>query len=187
MSDCNGTPAATCCAPSASCASSTRCSTSSTPAIRSATAAGRSLTISYRSGPTLPVGFDTPDAPLTGPIGGRAGRISRIVDHAGRVTDFGYDGDGYLTSLTQGEVLDPSGAQQHRPRAHHDLTYAGAGPNRQLASVVDPRGNDTTLAYETAAAPGLIGDKSVGQRATSITNRRNNATSFDYATGCARP
>ncbi|WP_270006592.1 polymorphic toxin-type HINT domain-containing protein [Solirubrobacter deserti] len=146
--------------------------------------AKRSLTISYRPGPTLPTGSHTLDIhdvqALAGPVGGRAGRISRIVDHAGRVTDFGYDADGYLTTLKQGEVVSPNGTPSTAHVRTTTLTYAGSGPNRQLASVIDPRGNDTTLAYETPAAPGAAGVKSVGMRSTSITNRRDHATAFSY-------
>ncbi|MDA0178749.1 polymorphic toxin-type HINT domain-containing protein [Solirubrobacter phytolaccae] len=145
------------------------------------TATARSLTISYKSGPTLPTGSHPSVATdaLTGSVGGRPDKISRIVDHAGRVTDFGYDSAGYLTTLTQGEVLSPASTEHVRTTT---FTYAGSGVNRQLASVVDPRGNDTTFTYETAAAPGLAGVKSVGQRATAVTNRRNNATTFNYGT-----
>ena len=151
-----------------------------------ATAAGRSLHITYADTPMLSVGSGSgPFGGLLGPVGGAPGRITRIVDHARRVTDFTYDSAGYLTALTQGEVLASGGGASNTDDVRTiELAYSGSGPNRQLTTITDPREHATTIAYEAADDPGPFGEHSFGLRATSITNRRSNATTFAYDDDC---
>ncbi len=119
----------------------------------------RSLLIQYYDKPLLSA--DAANDPLSpgfiGPVGGTAGRIKRIIDHGGRVTDFSYNG-GYLNALHQGEVLAGPGRQASvadRRTFIFNYTELAQGYS-QLAYVTDPRGGVSQFAYEaaqTATAP----------------------------------
>jgi RHS repeat-associated protein len=111
----------------------------------------RSLKIEYNAGPILPMapGTTPTSSVLYGAVGGKPGRIKRIVDHAGRATDFAYDDEGYLIRIDQGEILPGYGriASTYEKRSMH-LGYGWSGPNRRLAWIDDRRAASTFLSYE---------------------------------------
>jgi YD repeat-containing protein len=134
--------------------------------------AGRKLEILYEEQHRFSdLGSDPPDG-LIGPIAGGQ-RISQIIDHAGRELDFLYT-DGYLTGIDQhAGNIRPGGTGRS-----FVFDYTGTDADKVLASVLDPNAGVTAFDYEAAGpAP---------RRATSATNRRNNATAFGYATGPER-
>ena len=102
---------------------------------------GRKLTIEYEAGGLLE---DTPNyrslpARLwyesAGVVGGKAGRIKKITDHASRDYTFEYDDDGYLTTFT--EAANRPGARITRFEYESGGTFATLGQNRQLTAVVE--------------------------------------------------
>ena len=94
---------------------------------------------------------------------GSVSRLASISDHAGRTTRFTYDGQSRLTSLTQ--------ASGFAAQRSFGLRYHGSGA--YLAAVNDPRGAETTFAYEPTGT---------FQRALGVTDRRQHAYSYAYAT-----
>jgi RHS repeat-associated protein len=147
------------------------------PVVPNTPAGKRALHILYQTAPVLPNGAGTyPASALTGPVGGKAGRIKQIIDHKGRALDFYYDTSGYLTDI------QTWGGQQH-PSDYRKFTfeYSGSGAGRQLTGVRDPENQWTRAAYD-ASAPGTFGDGSIGRRATSVTTRRDHATTYTYPT-----
>jgi RHS repeat-associated protein len=142
----------------------------------------RSIHITYRPGGVLrlPEDIDPEDIPdELARIGGDAGRIAAIRDHAGRLTEFTYDDDGYLTRLTQGKV---SGASTNPDVRSFELGYTGTGPNRVLHTVEDPNGHTTTVDYEATDAPGpLLTSRSIGRRVTWSKDRRQARKDYAFA------
>jgi len=124
-------------------------------------------------------------------VAGTPGRVKRLTDHGGRSTEFMYDDDGYLKTLRQGDVVAPGGgAVNSTDRREFHLSYTGSGANRVLEHVVDPRAvsegasnRRTTLSYEDAQPPGPLGSRSIGRRASGVTNRRAHRTAFSYPGG----
>lgn len=121
--------------------------------------AGRSLEIEYEPGGFITLGTSGSwiSAPFgeIGPLGGRAGRVKRITDHAGRHYDFSYT-DGYLTQLV--EVAGTTGARKTR------FEYADVadgplslGQRKLLTAVVDVRDGAeharTTIDHDDEDAP----------------------------------
>jgi YD repeat-containing protein len=142
----------------------------------------RSIRVTYRPGGVLrlPEGMDPAGIPdELAHIGGDAGRIASIRDHAGRLTEFTYDGDGYLTRLTQGKL---QGATSHPDERSFELGYTGSGPNRVLHTVEDPNGHTSTIDYEALAEPGLLlTTRSIGRRVKWSEDRREARKDYAYA------
>lgn len=143
---------------------------------------GRDLTIDYHDhGDTLlgladgqlPVEFG-PDFP--GLVGGRAGRIERITDHARREYRFEYDQYGYLTRLTE--------AANHEKKRVTELAYEDWAPgleqigqDRQLASIREGEtGRKTVIRHVDPAdrsgfpVPGVI---AAPRQACGVTKRND--------------
>jgi RHS repeat-associated protein len=113
---------------------------------------GRELNVFYRDRPFVTEDYadpaSDPDATLRHAwyraaqlVGGSAGEIDRIVDHAGRTYRFAYDDEGYLTDLTEA-------AGTPVERVTH-LNYEGwqpglqqVGQDRQLTEVVPMEGGE---------------------------------------------
>jgi RHS repeat-associated protein len=122
-------------------------------------AGNRKLSIFYRDRPNVAGDFGDPAAdPLVllrkawyrsaQIVGGNAGEIDHIVDHANRTYRFGYDPDGYLTDFTEAD-----GTQEKRIT---HLNYEGwqsglqqVGQDRQLTEVVPMSGDSTPIGPKT--------------------------------------
>jgi RHS repeat-associated protein len=139
----------------------------------------RSIGIEYYDGGvlTLPDGTSAVDPGLS-LVGGKAGRIKTIVDHANRLTKFTYDDRGYLTRLDQGAVRTGPGSEDTADERSFDLGYSGTAPNRMLSSIEDPNGNATTIEYEAATDAPL---RPVGRRAKAVIDRRSTRWSLTFA------
>ena len=124
-------------------------------------APNRTLTIDYQSGGLLPPlrqpdGTEVPQLPMQSPIpfpgllGGKAGRIAKITDHAGEETTFAYDEEGLLVRLTeaanrpQRRVTKFEWEQKEEGLLNdpEDDIDDGLGQDRQLKGVVEVRDAD---------------------------------------------
>jgi RHS repeat-associated protein len=150
----------------------------------------RSVRIEYNPNPVLPIGTSTLlPAQLSAlvPVGGKPGRIARIIDHGCRTTEFGYE-DGYLKEMTQGRVLVRSSSTYKCTSDYKTMAdsrtikfdYDGTAQNKLLDDVKDAMGRSTQLDYDDAKAPGPFGTRSVGRRPDSVLNRRNFRTEFQF-------
>ena len=120
---------------------------------------GYGITLGYYDGGT---GW-----PETGPLGW-------VYDHAGRTTNFTYDGAGNLETLTQAY-----GAPEQRELRFDYETSGSPDARPWLTGVTDPRGNRTGFQYQSAFDPGQ--DWRYGRRVQRVTNRRNHARQYAYA------
>jgi RHS repeat-associated protein len=144
------------------------------------------LEIAYREGGLL-TGELPVDAPLPFPglVGGRAGRISQIVDHAGRAYRFEYDDAGYLVQLTEAaDVAEPRVTRlEYEPRT---TVGEAVGEDRQLTAVVDVRGGSeharTAISYPThAESPPAAGALRLPRRARRLVSRTGFRRDLAYA------
>jgi RHS repeat-associated protein len=103
--------------------------------------------------------------------GALPGRLKDVIDHGGRVTRFHYDLTGRLVELVEAHGV----ASSERRRT---FTYTGATP--ELATVVDPRGNATQLAFGVD-----LRRTDARRQLQSWTDRSGNATTFAYTTTSA--
>ena len=105
--------------------------------------------------------------PETGPLGW-------VYDHAGRTTNFTYDGAGNLETLAQAY-----GTPEQREFRFDYETSGSPDARPWLTGVTDPRGNRTGFQYQSAFDPGQ--DWRYGRRVQRVTNRRNHARQYSYA------
>ncbi|HEX8121007.1 MAG TPA: RHS repeat-associated core domain-containing protein [Solirubrobacteraceae bacterium] len=135
-------------------------------------AAGRAVTISY---------YDPlPDLRLPG-------RVRRIQDHAGRVTEFRYDAEGYLTELVQalGQPAERSFQYEYEPVADGDL-------DRDMLRVRDPNGSAgsdsaagwTDFSYIADPRTSLPAPTR-GKWTNTVRNRRDNTRTYTPGTATA--
>lgn len=149
----------------------------------------RSLHVEYVPGGVLSLPSGTTAVPPElSHIGGRAGRIRTIVDHASRLTKFDYDAQGYLVKLRQGAVRTSPTTEDTTHEREFVLAYEGSGPNRVLDTVRDPRGASSAVDYETLPPPTIpVTTKSVGRRATDVYDRRNSRFRYTFAARTDEP
>ncbi|HEX8122223.1 MAG TPA: RHS repeat-associated core domain-containing protein [Solirubrobacteraceae bacterium] len=116
----------------------------------------RELLVHYPDEPVVLPHYDDPDTFNELPrrlfyasaslVGGRAGQIDWIDDHAGRRYLFGYDDAGYLTSLTEA-----AGAEQRVTRFEYESWQDGAAQfaqDRQMTRVIaGDAGRATVIRY----------------------------------------
>ena len=90
---------------------------------------------------------------LTYEHNGPAGDMSKITDTRGRAVTFGFNADGYITSLT-----DSTGRQwKYGLTSYRNISYTNpankvtsyAYTGDDLTKITDPRGNDTVIGYDT--------------------------------------
>jgi YD repeat-containing protein len=114
---------------------------------------------------------DSPAAPKRSVVVryGSDDRISQIEDHGGRKLRFAYDTRGFLRSLTEA-----AGTPVQRVT---NFDYAGTGQNLDLASITDPRGNITRIAYDATGSK-----KRVARSPTAAATRRDLRTPIRRAT-----
>jgi RHS repeat-associated protein len=102
------------------------------------------------------------------------GPLQWLYDNAGRLTTFTYDENGNLATLTQA-----SGEPVQREFRFHYEQPSSQDARPWLTGVTDPRGNTTSIQYQTASSAGP--DWRYGRRVLRVTNRRNQARQYAYA------
>ena len=158
--------------------------------------ASSTLSIAYRSGGLLSTGqlpFDSP-LPFPGLVGGRAGRIDTITDHAGRTYKFDYDADGFLARFTEAADAPATAGASRVTRFDYEAKSEGSptttlddglGQDRQLVNVVEVRSNvdyaSTPVEYQTRSesppAPGVFRQP---RRVGKLTSRSGFDRAYTY-------
>ena len=133
------------------------------------------LTLEYQSGALAdaPLAGMTPALPTNYPglVGGKAGRISRITDHAGRTYTFDYT-DGYLTRFTEAANKDEKRVTKLQYETAPSVLNA-VGHDRYLTSVAELRDG-------TDAGSDISDDEEYAKTALCYPPRDGSATPAGY-------
>jgi RHS repeat-associated protein len=139
-------------------------------------AGGRDLTLAYYTAATAPYPW-------------WRGKLKTMTDHVGHVWTFAYYVDGNLLSVTEAGGTNPDGTYlPDRSTVFDYTTYSGTAAalstlagrkapdpttpqSSRLYSVIDPRQNETSFAYNTTGTAWTL---------ASFTDRAANQTSFTY-------